>query len=54
MVSIDLPGRICSAEVDAELPSDLSNLDPKVWRPIHEDIELLTDPEDGSRGCPEP
>jgi hypothetical protein len=39
----------CSAELGAELPTDLSNLDPKVWRPIHEDTELI-DPEDGSPG----
>jgi hypothetical protein len=29
----------------------LSNLDPKIWRPIHEDVELLGGPEDdGSCG----
>ena len=40
---IELPGKvkIYSAEVGAELPADLSNLDPEVWKPIHEDIELL-------------
>jgi hypothetical protein len=50
--TIDIPGQICSAKLGTELPSDLSNLDLKVWRPIHEDIELL-DPEDGSPGDPE-
>jgi hypothetical protein len=50
--TIDIPGQIYSAKLGTELPSDLSNLDPKVWRPIHEDIELL-DPEDGSPGDPE-
>jgi hypothetical protein len=39
IVSLTLPatGQIYSAKLGTELPSDLSNLDPKVWRPIHED-----------------
>jgi hypothetical protein len=52
--SVDLKGRVYSAELGAELPTDLSNLDPEVWRPIHEDIELLPGPEDDSSpGDPE-
>ena len=47
--SVEIKGQIYSAELGAEMPTDLSNLDPKVWRPIHEDIELI-DPEDGSPG----
>jgi hypothetical protein len=47
--TIDMPGQIYSAELGAELPTDLSNLDPQVWRPIHEDIELI-DPDDDSSG----
>jgi hypothetical protein len=49
--SVDFPAQIYSAELGAELPTDLSNLDPEVWRPIHEDIELI-DPGDGSPGDP--
>jgi hypothetical protein len=40
--TIDMPSQIYSAEVGAEMPADLSKLDPEVWKPIHEDIELLT------------
>lgn len=45
---VEIPGKvkIYSAEVGTELPADLSNLDPEVWKPIHEDIELLTGAED--------
>lgn len=43
--TIDLPGRVYSAEVGAELPSDLSDLDPDVWRPIDEDIAFPDDPD---------
>jgi hypothetical protein len=45
---VEMPGKvkIYSAEVGTELPADLSNLDPEVWKPIHEDIELLTGAED--------
>ena len=50
--TIDMPSQIYSAEVGAEMPADLSNLDPEVWKPIHEDIELLTDPQDASGGSP--
>jgi hypothetical protein len=50
--TIDFSGQIYSAELGAELPTDLSSLDPNVWRPIHEDIELLPDPEDSSPGGP--
>jgi hypothetical protein len=49
--SVDFPAKAYSAELGAELPTDLSNLDPKVWRPIHENIGLLGGPEDdGSPG----
>lgn len=48
--TIEMPGQIYSAEVGAaEMPSDLSDLsdlDPKVWRTIHEDLELLTGSKD--------
>jgi len=53
---IELQGAIYSAEVGAGLPADLTNLDPEVWKPIHEDTELLGGGEgagDGSPGEPE-
>jgi hypothetical protein len=50
--SIDMPWRVYSAELGTELPADLADPDPEVWRPVHEDVELLADPEDGSPGCP--
>jgi hypothetical protein len=43
--TIDLQARIYSAAVGAELPTDLSDLDPDVWRPIDQDIELLGGPD---------
>jgi hypothetical protein len=45
---VEMPGKVTiySAEVGAELPADLSNLDPEVWKPIHEDIELVTGSKD--------
>jgi hypothetical protein len=46
-MSVDFQAKAYSSEVGAELPTDLSNLDPKIWRPLHDDIELL-DPEEGS------
>lgn len=33
--------KIYSAEVGAPLPTDLSDLDPKVWKPIHMDAEFI-------------
>lgn len=33
--------KIYSSELGAELPADVSKLDPEVWWPIYEDIELL-------------
>jgi hypothetical protein len=50
--SIEMPGRVYSAPLGAELPSDLSNLDPNVWHQIHEDIELAG-PEDNPPEEPE-
>jgi hypothetical protein len=47
--TVEIKGQVYSAALGAELPTDLSNLDPKIWRPIHEDIELI-DPGDGSPG----
>jgi hypothetical protein len=40
---VEMPGKvkIYSAEVGTELPADLSKLDRAVWKPIHEDIDLL-------------
>ena len=46
--SIDRPGRIYSGQLGAELPNDFSNLDPQVWRPIHDDIELLAGSDDSA------
>jgi hypothetical protein len=48
---VEFPGKmtIYSAEVGTDLPTDLSDLDPEVWKPIHEDIELVDgegEPED--------
>jgi hypothetical protein len=40
--TISMPSKVYGAEVGAEMPSDLSDLDPKVWKPLAEDIELLT------------
>ncbi|WP_406817346.1 hypothetical protein [Mycobacterium sp. M23085] len=45
--SVEIKGQVYSAELGTEMPTDLSNLDPKIWRPIHEDIELLGEPEGG-------
>jgi hypothetical protein len=39
--SVEIKRQVYSAELGVEVPTDLSRLDPKVWRPIHEDIELL-------------
>lgn len=47
--NVDFSAKAYTAQVGAELPTDLSNLDPDVWRPLHEDIELL-DPVEGSPG----
>ena len=44
--TIEMPMKMYSAEVGAPMPTDLSDLDPDVWKPIHEDIELLTGAED--------
>lgn len=56
--SVEIKGAVYSAELGAEMPTDLSNLDPEVWRPIHKDIDLLASsehgsPEDGSSREPE-
>jgi hypothetical protein len=40
--TISMPAKMYSAEVGAPLPTDLSDLDPEVWKPIHEDLEFLT------------
>lgn len=45
--SVEIKGQVYSAGLGAEMPTDLSNLDPKVWCPIHEDIQLIGGPEDG-------
>jgi hypothetical protein len=57
--TFETPVKMYSAEVGAPLPTDLSDLDPDVWTPIHEDLESLTgEPEsessgtDGGRRCP--
>jgi hypothetical protein len=51
--SVDFPAKAYRAELRAELPTDLSNLDPSIWRPIQEDIEFLGGAEtDGSPGDP--
>lgn len=43
--SIEMAGRVYSAELGTEPPSGLSDPDPSVWRPVHEDIELPPAPE---------
>lgn len=43
--------KIYSAEVGAPLPTDLSDLDPEVWKPIHMDAEFIG--VDESAGDPE-
>jgi hypothetical protein len=50
--SIEMQGRVYSAPLGAELPPDLSDLDPNVWHQIQEDIELVNRV-DGSPGDPE-
>jgi hypothetical protein len=46
--TIVMPMKMYSADVGAPLPTDLSDLDPDVWKPIHEDLEFLTgEPESG-------
>jgi hypothetical protein len=40
-ITIEMPTKTYSAAVGAPLPTDLSNLDPDVWKPIHEDIEFV-------------
>lgn len=36
--SIEMEGRVYSAPLGAEPPADMSELDPNVWRQVHEDI----------------
>jgi hypothetical protein len=51
--SVDFPMKAYSAELGVDLPTDLANLDPNIWRPIQEDIEFLGGSEDdGSPGDP--
>lgn len=38
--------KMYSAEIGAPLPTDLSDLDPEVWTPVHEDIEFLAQDKD--------
>jgi hypothetical protein len=42
-ISIEMEGQVYSAELGAELPSDLADPDPNVWKPLHEGIELPPD-----------
>jgi hypothetical protein len=37
--------KMYSAELGTPLPTDLSDLDLNVWKPIHEDLTLMADPE---------
>lgn len=39
--TISMPMQMYSAEVGAPLPTDLSDLDTTVWKPIQEDLEFL-------------
>ncbi|MBN3512294.1 hypothetical protein JYB55_26050 [Mycolicibacterium septicum] len=39
--SMEKEVKMYSAEVGAPLPTDLSDLDPEVWTPVHEDLALL-------------
>jgi len=49
-VSIEMAGKVYSAELGAELPSDSSDPDPSVWRPVHEDVELPANADGASPG----
>jgi len=50
----DFPVKAYSAELGVELPTDLANLDPNLWRPLQDDIEFLGGSEDdSSSGSPD-
>jgi len=40
--TVEIPAKIYSAEIGAPMPTDLLDLDPEVWKPIHEDLEFIT------------
>jgi hypothetical protein len=48
--TIVMPMKMYSADVGAPLPTDLSDLDPDVWKPIHEDLEFLTGEPESENG----
>lgn len=47
--TISMPATMYSAEVGAPLPTDLSDLDPEIWKPIQEDLEFLAGEADSHR-----
>ncbi len=46
--TISMPMQMYSAAVGAPLPTDLSDLDPEVWKPIQDDVELLSGESDAA------